>query len=384
MIIWGAMVFSVLTIIFLLVFFRKQTKGWELLIVVLVPFCFVGIAKLIVDYVPALDVEWWGGHVVKVIYYEDWDEETCWPTYDDEGNYTGEDCSYTYHPEEYWILDSNGDMTIINSSVYSRLHKKFGRPKKHFVDMGRSYDTNDGDMYWFKWDGREETFEPVITRKTYINKIIASSSCYSYPKVTDEEYEMYRPYEYPEIYSFYKRDYILGDAGSGTAKAQQMLTYWNAKLGKKKEVQMMVLVFKNKSEQAGFIQEAYWQGGNKNEFIIAVGVNDANEIQWVRVISWTRVEELKIDARNYVNQMKHQNKTFDVVSLIDWMRTEVDAQFVRLPFATFDFLEVEPPMWMVVVVYILTLIINVIVALWVICNQYRDNRSSFRRFRRRF
>jgi hypothetical protein len=129
---------------------------------------------------------------------------------------------------------------------------------------------------------------------------------------------------------------------------------------------MFVLIFKNQPLQAGFDQENYWKGGNKNEFVTCIGVDDSLTIQWAHIFSWSEVEDLKIDARD---QLEH-DKPLELVKYVDWLGSNIESRFKRKSFKDFDYLSVEPPAGAVAFVYLLTIALCVGIGWWAVRNEY--------------
>ena len=180
--------------------------------------------------------------------------------------------------------------------------------------------------------------------------------------------KQYGLFEYPEIRNNYECPSILGDGGPTRSPADLLLSRANGMLGAAKQVRLWILVFKNKPMQAGIDQEAYWQGGNKNEFVVTIGVDDAYAVQWCHVFSWTEKADLKADAQ----EMIAYSGTLDLVRIVTWLEPHIAERFVRKPFAEFNYLTVELPMGKAIFVYILTLIFNLIASLVIIGNETND------------
>jgi len=132
---------------------------------------------------------------------------------------------------------------------------------------------------------------------------------------------------------------------------------------------MFILQFGPESTlETGLAQESYWKGGNKNEFILAIGTDRSGKVTWAHVISWTEVDRLKIDVREFaLNQ-----GTLDLLDLSQYMVEEVNERFVRKSFAEFSYLTVEPPGWAVALSYVLTLLVNLGLSVWIIHNHHEE------------
>jgi len=112
----------------------------------------------------------------------------------------------------------------------------------------------------------------------------------------------------------------------------------NAQLGPKKQVQAFILIFKNQPFETGKMQEGYWKGGNKNEFVLTIGVDSDNKIEWVYPFTWSEEESVKKNIKRHVMNQSDLN----LAEISEYMYEELDRGFVRKPFADFDYLTVEP------------------------------------------
>jgi len=379
-IIWLALLIPIVMAIILFVFFRHQTKLWEFLIPFGVSVALILFFKLSIKAVQVMDTESWGGWVTKAKYCQKWDEyihKTCSEEYLCGINSDGMpvyctryyECNYVEdHPAYYEVIESNGSTISVDEATYKKLEKQFGNSK--LVDLGRDYYSIDGDMYETVWNGSDSTLEPATTTHQYVNRVLATSDPrYKFPIV---DLKVYGLFEYPKITNFYEQPSILGNGGPTMPEAEKRLNFWNAKLGKDKEVRMFILVFTDKPIQAGYDQERYWQRGNKNEFILAIGVDKSFNVQWCHVISWTEVASIKKEAVDFVSS---QGK-LDLVKIVDWLGPKAKEKFVRKHFSDFDRLAVEPPLWAVILTYVVTFFVNLGVSYWIVMNQFQDNKSS--------
>jgi len=376
MIIWVSLVIPIITAVVLLVWFKHRTALWEFAIPLGVSLVFIVFFKIAIETSMVRDTEYWGGWVTKTQHYEAWNEYihqictrqvACGTDGKGHTTYCSEmyDCSYVAnHPAHWKIIESNGLDLRITKTDYVRLKKQFGT-KELFVDMHRNYHTNDGDMYQVIWDGKDETLEAVTITHTYENRVQASKSVFNYYAVDPKKDKLY---EYPKVNGHYYAPAILGQGGPTQKEAERKFQILNAKLGKAKEVRVFVLIFMDKPLDIGYNQENYWVGGNKNEFILTIGVDKDYHVQWCHPISWTESELLKVEAKQFIQEQA----TLDLVALADWLYPNIKANFVRMPFTKFSYLSVEPPMWAILLTFIITLLINIGISLWIILNEYRS------------
>lgn len=374
--------------------YKHEVVWWEYLLNFGVAFLCIFISKLIIEHIEVSDQEYWGSWVTEVRYYEDWNERVSCrhPEYcerydpcasrDSKGNCKGGTERYQcgwqhpydvdYHPE-YWILHHSDEGVIrLNSSEYDRIVKKFGVTPQ-FVDMRRRYHTNDGDMYKAIWPGTDHTLEAVITTHRYENRVRVSSSSFAIKKPSKEISEQYKLYDYAPVLDGFKQKVIQGYDDPVAEKKFQIL---NAKLGRKKQFKAYVLVFKDAPRQAGLYQEDYWEGGNKNELNITIGIDNDGNVEWCHVFSWTDKRDIVVNTRTFV---EGQDK-LSLSMLADFLVPQVESYWERKSFADFQYLTIEPSTTSMVVSFIVTLIMNLMVAAFVVGNDVTENYNT-RRYR---
>lgn len=323
------------------------------------------------------DVEYWGGAVKSAVYTEPWNQKTkcrhksqCIhldekgkPKHSDDG--PSHEFDIEEHRATYFAYDTNGEKIPIDAKKFEQLCSRF--KNRTFKNMHRRFHTKDGDRYVTTWGGQMNNLEPTTTMHQYENKILGSRSTYRYHEVDPTKWGLF---EYPEITDFYRAPAILGQKDE---EASRRLDILNAQLGPQLQLRAMILVFVGKPRDAAFDQEAYWMGGNKNEFVICIGTDDKRRVQWSHVFSWTKVESLKIEARNEV--MNQVDKPLDLSKLVTWMARNMQ-RFERKSFSEFDYLHVDPPLWVVVATHAATVVFT---ALWLWLAVVVPNRKSSRK-----
>lgn len=384
MIVWGAFAIPIITSVVLLLGFKHKTVVWEYLVLFAVSIMCVVAFKFASEKVTTTDTEYWGGWIAQAEYFERWDEEVpckhtkyCTRTVTRSGSdgrtHTETEqypCGTLHrydvdtHPPKWVLTDSNEESQSISSAQFEGLASSWSN--RTFVDMRRDYHAIDGDKYLTVWDERDETLVEVTTKHHYENRVQSAASIFNFSEVDPKVWGLY---DYPGI-GAWDQCAILGNGGSNTNEADKLLRFWNAKLGHVKQVKMFILVFPSGTTlETGLAQENYWRGGNKNEFILAVGIDSTNKVAWAHVISWTEEDKLKIDVR----ERALSQETLDLVDLVGYMAGEVHKRFERKPFAEFSYLTVEPPTWAVVLSYVLTLLIDAGLGAWIVLNRSHDS-----------
>lgn len=379
MLLYFAFIIPILCTIYLLSFHRKDTKWWEILVLFAVVAVAVPVAKFTAQSMQTRDKEWWGNNTVQAVHEEPYDYmSTCYRTVS-----CGKDCTTTVsYPcvesvsRRTWLQDESGNTTRVSYSKYKELVSRWGgASNEKFVDMNRRYHSYDGDKYIIPWNKRPILAEPLVSQHTWTNKVQASSDVHNYREFTKEEAVAAGLYEYPEFWSGgYELLTILdrGKSHYNTAYGRYW-RYLNGKLGPMKKVRLWVVIFRGKSLETARMQEDYWKGGNKNEFIFVIGVDKANQVQWGHIISWTERQKVKIEARNYIAEMDK----LDLMKLAKWAEIAIPAGFVKPDFTEkFDYLTINPSGAAIVISFIVILFINIGVCIWIVKNAHHDRVQS--------
>lgn len=281
------------------------------------------------------DTEVWGGWVVQARYYEPWNEyvhRRCTRTVGSGKNQrtVTYDCSYVRYHSAQWVLDdSNGGEYNIDETTFRNLCQKFGN--RSFRDLHRHYHTIDGDMYITQWEGDQSSFTKYFSKHTYVNKVQASANVFNEGEVDPKglhPYPEFNPWEDPAV---------LGSYGD-SSQANEVLKTYNAKFGAAKQVKLYMLLFTGEIE-ASLRQKALWKNGNKNEFVLCVGIKDG-KINWVNHFCWspnghTGNDEIGLGLRQWVG--KPASLTAVANDLISRMPS-----WKRKSFKEFEYLAVEP------------------------------------------
>ena len=391
MIIWFALLIPVLTAVVLYLFFNHKTALWEFFLPFALSACLVGIMKVTTELSQTSDTEFWGEKITKAIYSEPWDEEVSCrheipcshPKYCPDKDGKEYQCGYRhsndgyehlydvdYH-SEYWEINTEfGNSDRISKSDYTRLTKKWSNEK--FCDKHRDFHSIDGDWYVTDFPGADDLIECFVSTHTYENRVQASDNIVNFPEVSEEDVKLYNLYEYPLILDGYKQKGILGFGDSTQRAAENKVQIINAKLGPKKQVKLFILVFRNMDEQVAYYQECLWKGGNKNEFVVCIGIDNLMNVKWCKPFSYTENQDIKIETRNFVKRMGKLNLS----SVADFLKVEIEQKFSRKHFKEFDYLTVEPKDWQIVLTFVLTLIINAFISWWIITNDIDDKNPT--------
>jgi len=187
-------------------------------------------------------------------------------------------------------------------------------------------------------------------------------------KITEEQVAKYKLFDYPD----FSNDYFTYPSilGGGDSYAQNLINKVNGHLGPKKEVRVWILLFNTNDADAGWMQENYWLGGNKNELVINIGIDSiTNKINWCHVFTWSNSKGLVEKIEKFITKQNILNKTtWDLLS--EFLLINIDKDWVRLKFSQFDYLTVDPPIWVIVLTYFLTIVLCCLLGYIFIFNDY--------------
>lgn len=403
MIIYGTILIGLLFSIFLFIKFRKQVVWWEYLLLIAIPIGLTFASKAIIEKSQVTFTEYWGSYVISVYEEEPWNEwieKTYSREYacgtDSKGNtkYCTEyyDCSYQEDYGPKWYCETNiGETISITQEQYDKWSKSYGnkrsvktrinhspRDKAYYSNGTKFEGTRVGkNSYVYKSDFKEryENLIPVTSKHSYENRIKASDyTVFNYMKVTQEEKDSLKLYNYPNMSSSFYYPTILGCYDNDI---QHLFRKINGKLGSSKQVRLWILLFESDDSNIGWMQENYWVGGNKNELVINIGYSKG-KISWCHVFSWSNSQGLKDNIKHYVENKetftKQDWKDFSV-----FLFKNIEQDWKRLEFTQFDYLTVEPPTWAIIVTYIIVLIVSLVISFFVVNNNfsYEDENKKY-------
>ena len=336
--------------------------------------------KATMIYARECDIEYHGGYMTRITHYDEWDEwieRTCTRTvhdgYDKDGNeITHEekyDCSYReYHPERWTYVDNYGrEEYFYNKEEFNRAMAELGYPKMVFRDMHRDYYTIDGDAQDYFYDGTVAHVRPLTWSRTYQNKVIASESIFKFEDISDKEAKKAKLFNYPSIQDR-DQSIILGvNLGKQTHKK---FKYINAVYGRKKQFRVYVLIFTDKPLEISERQKSYWQGGNKNEFIVCLGYNSkTGRVDWCNPFSWCDKPTLEVATKRFFRERPYLANSVD--SYASWLQNNLHL-WKRKEFKDFDYIENTLTKGQAIALLIIILIMNIIASIFFIGNEFKN------------
>ncbi len=314
--------------------------------------------------------EVWHFKNIAVSYYEDWNERVhCrHPKYKTQTHtriVNGKSQTYTvtvqdgwqhaydvdYHPEDWTSTDERGIQHSISKKTYNEWKSLWNNSQ--FVDLHRNYHTNDGDKYESKWDHEFDHIYCYNEFHSYQNRVRASDhSVFKFEKPT------------PELLEKYPRPVDGGNANAilyyGIQPAYLELERFNrlnSVLGPIYEVHVLIMLFDATQYGAEEVQrvKSAWEGPNKNEFVICVGLDKTHKVVWCEPFSWMSDTTLHAKMRQALLDLPQ----FSYEKMFVHVRDLVPRYWKRRDFDEFDYLTVDTPTWAVIVAVVINFLVSV-------------------------
>ena len=337
-----------------------------------------------------VDTEYLSGYFDRIRHEDEWDEwieRTCTEQVkvgeDSDGNPIYEereyDCSYReYHPER-WMKYEHGSSWpyYINEEEFEKLRLAWGT-KMRFINMHRDYYRIDGDAQEYDWNKSWQSCDTYTETHRYENRILGSQSVLGYKKISKEEAGELGLREYSTDTP------ILGYPANKWEI--QRFNYINAVYGKSKQIHIFILIWPSTKYNVSIVedQKAYWQGGNKNEFIICLGLK-GKKIDWAQCFSWQDDITFDVKCRSWLMEQKQ----LDLYLLADWIENNLGL-WRRKEFKDFSYIQsflsegqMSAITWTVIILNVLGgIVIGILIFNGKFDNGFNRNfrNSSFRRY----
>lgn len=186
---------------------------------------------------------------------------------------------------------------------------------------------------------------------------------------------------YPiKIYDYHYADRFLSRGVGGLPEGA--VAFWNkdlmelnADVGKKKEVNIIIVAVGAGDSSFLHALEEAWLGGKKNDVVVILGVTDYPVIEWARVMSWTRAEELKISLPDLLKDAGSLEKREEILGAI---RSETERLFVRTPMKEFEYLlaGIQPPFWVFVLLSVMGIAASTLLTIYFYKEDPFDSRGG--------
>lgn len=350
-----------LAIVLLSVVWTARIVWWEYLLVVAVPVVFVMTTRAVSVGSQVHDVEW-----VRLRATEGWYEES-WNRYVHRTCTSGSgkrrrtyDCSYVETiPPRWWVKLSDGSRQNVASAEFERLRARWGGAA--FVEMHRPSFTRDGDAWKAVWRGDSASLQPWAVERGWENRIHAARSVFGYGPVDTATRRRLGVVDYP-MGSGSTLPQVLGVRDP---RADETLRRRNVQTVRDSVPSLYLVVFEGKGPASGRAQEAHWEGGNRDEFVVCLG-RDKGRTTWVHAFSWTPDKKLVVEIRDLLEE----RDTLRLDQIADTIASHVLPRWKARDFHEFDYLRVEPTPRAIVLALILSLLACAGIGWWAVRNDH--------------
>lgn len=113
-----------------------------------------------------------------------------------------------------------------------------------------------------------------------------------------------------------------------------LLQQANADLGGK-QANVVVVLTSSPDSSFEYALEEQWIGGKKNDVVVVIGVPQYPAIAWVRVLGWTKSDDVKVHIRDHVMDLRDIRRRDEIVAVI---KQDVLTYYVRKPMEDFKYL----------------------------------------------
>lgn len=202
--------------------------------------------------------------------------------------------------------------------------------------------------------------DSVSREHTYTNWIKpAGSSLFNVSHVDLKQYGDKLP-KYPgHIYDYYKINRIVSEYKIPDIENYELyLSQQLQDLGPKKQANLIFVITKNMSPTYADAIYAKWNGAEKNDIVVFLGVAQNGEIKWANVKAWSKFDIFQVTLRDALLDLK----TFNMKKVIDTSVAVSYAKFERKPMKEFEYLQDDSqtitPVASVIII-ILMLLVNI-------------------------
>jgi len=273
---------------------------------------------------------------------------------------------------EHWngrVTDKdNGTQSCCHCRMVCDSHDKDGactsshQECDHSFDYWWSVDVSTGDKLtdgcngWGstpKWWGKAYKGEPVSVPHTYTNYLKADPESIMVHNFDPKMVASVPPF--PEVYSWMRVNKVVRHGNAHPPLAWETgLKDLNADIGRKRQVDVTILVTSHKDPAFAFAVEAAWLYGPKNSLNIVMGT-DGEKITWARVVTISEVEELKIELRDGLT-----GRSIRDPEIIPFIRKLVEQKFRRTPMEKYEYLAsaASPEGWWLFFLYLFAFLVS--------------------------
>lgn len=311
-------------------------------------------------YLLSRDTEYLSGYVVETEHHFAWTERVEYTEShtDSKGNvHTERKVRYVHHPDEYfWILNT-GKNYPVSAGSFHELCRRWGTGTT-YIAVYHPNCVSGGGGECCRWDGDEYNTHTATYTQRYKNPVQDSSSIFRGSLISKKKAKELGLMAYPKIRHLEQEVVLVSDGLEKPAdweNANFELQHLNAFEGSTHEIHAFILLFPaDKGPEIALKQRDYWEGLNKNEFVVCLGVNEG-KVVWCMPMSWMDAPTLESNTKAYFRE----HESLDLLSFVSWLRSNLYS-WKRKEFKDFSYLGIHLSPKKTVLFVIISIVLSVL------------------------
>lgn len=293
--------------------------------------------------------EYLSGYSVDVRHHEAWTEKVeYYESYTDSNGrtQTRRKVRYVYHPDIWFTTLNTGEQIDIYEEHYLKICNIWGTGEEWFYPEHVNCVSGGGGQICH-FNGKYENGITATYKGLYINYVRNSNSIFKLNRVSKSEAQRLGLIDYPPFdVDSLDIDAVIASPlasivnGAYTHLPQRDIQLINAFEGDRAEIHIFVLLF-DASQGIGVAmkQREYWHGGNKNEFVVCLGIGHGKDsksplrVEWCKAFSWCDAPRLESATESWF--IAHPDLDFKVFA--KWLRGNISL-WKRKEFSDFKYL----------------------------------------------
>lgn len=256
-----------------------------------------------------------------------------------------------YHGPFWYAMLENGKELSISESEYNHWRSVWNNEKHVSTKIGTAKwcdNKVDGKCFESYWTNEFKDIYPYPIISRYKNKIRKSNSVFKY----SSNYENFGKHPVEQNNS----DAIICFGTNVSNNDIELLNKVNAYLGYRKEIHIITILIANRDINIVNDIISSWQGLNKNELAVFIGVDNDKNIKWCYVQSW--LDNTKLHG--IIEDEIILSKKINIEKIKDIYMNNINNNWNRKQFKDFDYIRQSTELRYYVIGFIVFAIFSII------------------------